>query len=91
MDYKEQNYYDFKILLQQTAGKSKEGEVDTINLLGENLIIRGKITFEDKQELEFSTDVDLLNLKFEIEDEDDPDILRLNKKAKKFNAHQFLF
>ena len=51
-EHKEQNYYDFNMVMMGTGTYGDE-EVDYIDFVGKDLIIRGKVTFKDKFELGF--------------------------------------
>ena len=46
-------------------------------------MVRGKVVFEDKEEIGFFAIVNLFAVSAEFVDEDDPDILTLNTKAQK--------
>ena len=87
-EHKEQNYYDFNL---HFMGRNGGEEIDLINLEGKDLVIRGKVTFKDKFELDFFMGVNAFVFHTEVVDEDDPDILILNKKAKKFKSIDLYF
>ena len=55
--------------------------------MGNDLIVKGKVTFSDKTEKEFDSLVSQFELETRIVDEDDPDVLNLNKKAKRFHSN----
>ena len=75
------------LLADEVAEETGSEEVSQMLLVGENLIVKGKVTFNDKTEKEFDSLVAQFDLDSRIVDEDDPDVLNLNKKAKRFHSN----
>ena len=75
------NYYDFDVF-SNTFGE-EFADRSVMGFDGNKLLIVGNITFNDKEQIEFIAPVELFRLSADFVDEDDPDILLLNTKAKK--------